>query len=109
MLHQFDPCQGDSDDIASTEEDIAIRSRILSAQRELSGVSRTKCLGCDETIPKERREAVPGCNYCIKCQNSFDKNRHHRRDLHLSFDAVEESDLTPEEEEFAKKCLNPKD
>lgn len=33
-----------------------------------AGPSRTHCLRCGEPIPKARRKAVPGCQYCIDCQ-----------------------------------------
>lgn len=105
---ELEKCCGDIDDSADVEVSATINAAIISARRELSGKGREKCLGCDEVIPKERREFIPGCCYCIKCQGKFDRNRE-SRSLHLSFDAVEESDLTPEEEEFANKCLNAKD
>ncbi len=26
------------------------------------------CQGCGDEIPKARREAVPGCKFCVTCQ-----------------------------------------
>ena len=30
------------------------------------------CLDCGEPIPPERREASPGCRFCIDCQKQHD-------------------------------------
>lgn len=30
------------------------------------------CLDCGDDIPKARREAVPGCTFCITCQPHHD-------------------------------------
>jgi phage/conjugal plasmid C-4 type zinc finger TraR family protein len=29
--------------------------------------------GCDQPIPKARRVAVPGCQYCVACQERHEK------------------------------------
>jgi phage/conjugal plasmid C-4 type zinc finger TraR family protein len=31
------------------------------------------CWDCGESIPEARRQAVPGCTFCIDCQSSHDK------------------------------------
>ena len=31
------------------------------------------CKECGEEIPKARREAIKGCEFCISCQNEVDK------------------------------------
>ena len=38
------------------------------------GKSMKCCLDCGCEIPEERRDVVPGCKYCIKCQPSHDKS-----------------------------------
>ena len=38
------------------------------ANRQQRMVSALRCLECGEEIPKARREAMPGCEYCVKCQ-----------------------------------------
>ena len=38
-------------------------------------VSATHCYDCGGLIPQGRREAVPGCRYCVSCQT--------QRDIHL--------------------------
>ena len=35
--------------------------------------SRETCADCDEPIPQARREAVPGVQLCLDCQQASDK------------------------------------
>ena len=45
-----------------------LRQALDEAQRDRPrGESRTRCLECQEKIPEARRQAVPGCQYCIGC------------------------------------------
>ena len=30
------------------------------------------CIDCERKIPKKRRQAVPGCERCVKCQEIFE-------------------------------------
>lgn len=39
----------------------------LANRQSLCGEALTHCLDCDEPIPEARRQAVPGCQYCIDC------------------------------------------
>jgi phage/conjugal plasmid C-4 type zinc finger TraR family protein len=32
------------------------------------------CAGCGEEIPEPRRKAMPGCIYCISCQQIEERN-----------------------------------
>lgn len=45
------------------------RQRNLGANRE----SRETCAECDEPIPPARREAIPGVQLCIECQQANDR------------------------------------
>ena len=38
-----------------------------------SGESSTHCENCGEPIPEARRQAVPGCRYCVKCQTEMEQ------------------------------------
>jgi len=63
-------------DIASEREQIA-RDDALDAQRRRAGLtgktaadSAAFCLAedCGTAIPEARRQAAPGCRFCIDCQ-----------------------------------------
>lgn len=36
------------------------------------------CEDCGEEIPEKRRQAVPGCTRCVKCQEQFELLSHWR-------------------------------
>lgn len=38
-----------------------------------SGPASKVCLDCGDPIPESRRQASPGCLYCLVCQVSHDK------------------------------------
>lgn len=38
-----------------------------------SGESATECAECGQTIPQARREALPGVQLCIHCQEEADR------------------------------------
>jgi len=40
----------------------------VQAENNRQGPSLLYCLDCGEEIPKARREAVPGCQLCVKCK-----------------------------------------
>lgn len=73
----------DDVDIAqrNQEEDIrrALRNRISRAGSRPIMDSMTRegisplCEDCGGEIPAARREAVPGCTRCIRCQEQFEK------------------------------------
>lgn len=44
----------------------------LANRRSFYGESRTHCLDCEEPIPEGRRNAVPGCQYCVKCAEEYE-------------------------------------
>ena len=43
--------------------------RLAETPRE----SATHCFECGCEIPEKRRQAVPGCEYCIKCQENMEE------------------------------------
>jgi phage/conjugal plasmid C-4 type zinc finger TraR family protein len=54
------------------EASIADELARLKARRGPVGESLTHCAECDEPIPEARRQALPGVNLCIDCQNARD-------------------------------------
>ncbi|WP_127347807.1 DksA/TraR family C4-type zinc finger protein [Pseudidiomarina mangrovi] len=53
---------------ASTEDSVKQATSKIPA-----GESLIHCAECGETIPRARREALPGVRYCIQCQTELDK------------------------------------
>ncbi|WP_296764534.1 DksA/TraR family C4-type zinc finger protein [Sediminimonas sp.] len=47
----------------------------LRARKGPSGESRSRCVECDEEIPRARRDAIPGVKLCIECQQERDAAR----------------------------------
>lgn len=41
------------------------------------GESARFCVECDEPIPEARRQAVPGVQLCVDCQQGADHRRRH--------------------------------
>jgi len=54
------------------------RERAIAAvkARTPAGESLTHCLECEDLIPEERREALPGCKYCIGCALELEEYGH---------------------------------
>ncbi|PYF08629.1 TraR/DksA family transcriptional regulator [Rhodobacter viridis] len=48
---------------ASIEDEL----KRMAARRGLVGESARTCIDCDEPIPEERRQAVPGVKLCRDC------------------------------------------
>ena len=44
----------------------------LANRRSFYGESRTHCIDCEDPIPEGRRNAVPGCQYCVKCAEEYE-------------------------------------
>ena len=61
------------DQIDDTVKDAVLRARALTPV----GESAAECDDCGETIPKKRREALPGVRTCIACQSERDKTVRH--------------------------------
>jgi phage/conjugal plasmid C-4 type zinc finger TraR family protein len=39
------------------------------------GESATECDSCGDNIPEARRQAVPGCRFCLECQSRQEVRR----------------------------------
>jgi phage/conjugal plasmid C-4 type zinc finger TraR family protein len=51
----------------------------LAAQQRLSQVDgRIICAWCEHPIPEERRQAVPGCDLCARCQSEKERMKERR-------------------------------
>jgi phage/conjugal plasmid C-4 type zinc finger TraR family protein len=54
--------------------DDTVKDGVARAQSRLpQGASATHCLDCAAPIPDARREALPGVQLCVKCQEKADK------------------------------------
>ncbi|HBT96925.1 MAG TPA: DksA/TraR family C4-type zinc finger protein [Desulfobulbaceae bacterium] len=60
-----------NDQIAASVEDAVARSRGSLPK----GKSLLLCEECGDTIPKARREALPGVRLCIHCQEKRDAGK----------------------------------
>jgi phage/conjugal plasmid C-4 type zinc finger TraR family protein len=59
----------DAADIASEREAIHREESLARARKaQASGPSRDTCEDCGDRIPEARKQAVPGCRLCIRCQ-----------------------------------------
>jgi phage/conjugal plasmid C-4 type zinc finger TraR family protein len=57
--------------------DDTVKDGVLRAQSRIpQGPSATQCRECLEPIPEARREALPGVQLCVKCQDAADKEAH---------------------------------
>ena len=54
--------------------DASVESAVERARSRIPvGESRKRCADCDQEIPEARRKAVPGVQYCVKCQAEHDE------------------------------------
>ena len=54
--------------------DASVESEVSRARSRLPrGESRKLCVECEEPIPEARRQAVPGVQRCVQCQEEFDR------------------------------------
>ncbi len=66
-------------DEADTANEYAEQARAM-AIRNIAGHMRRaaealeNCAECGDPIPQGRREAMPGCEYCVECQGWVDKH-----------------------------------
>ena len=58
MADQFDRASK----LEEMDRELAINNRVRYV-----GISATRCNDCGDLIPQGRREAVPGCKYCVEC------------------------------------------
>lgn len=59
-------------DSAQTTERLIREQALARLGSAGSGESNTHCEECGKPIPEARRQAVPGCRYCIKCQTEME-------------------------------------
>ena len=67
-------------DLAAESEGLFLEDAWSHHQRQQAGGPSSEFCempDCSEEIPLARREAVPGCRYCIDCQERVE--RHQRR------------------------------
>ncbi|MFP4588064.1 MAG: TraR/DksA C4-type zinc finger protein [Desulfohalobiaceae bacterium] len=64
----------DAADRAQVENAIWIKSNLDKYSQKLTpGIeSALECQVCGQDIPQARREAVPGCRLCVRCQEEQD-------------------------------------
>lgn len=61
------------DDAVQDQIDASMEDAIKRVRQNLPrGESLSHCEECDATIPKARREAVPGVRLCVACQENQD-------------------------------------
>lgn len=59
----------------------------------------TSCLDCKKEIPKERREAIKGCRFCISCQKEQDNDPFRRQTYEMEYVVTDTESATPGAEE----------
>ncbi len=64
----------DDADYAQVRQEKELR-RLITAQVYAlpQGESATTCLECGEPIPEERRLAMRGCRFCLRCQEERER------------------------------------
>ncbi|MEW9900987.1 TraR/DksA C4-type zinc finger protein [Chitinivorax sp. PXF-14] len=90
LIVPFDPCDGSARieieedgvfsnnevDLAVEREQQALDANIQTVRAQLpAGTSAEFCTAsdCGAEIPQQRRDAVPGCRYCIDCQARLER------------------------------------
>jgi RNA polymerase-binding transcription factor DksA len=68
----------DDAEYAQRNEDILTRMHLRAKLAEISALQSvpqaTECDACGETIPAERRAAVPGCRLCAACKSEEERS-----------------------------------
>ncbi|MFQ1008500.1 hypothetical protein B6D12_05250 [Gilliamella apicola] len=64
-----------SDDAVNQQIEGTIKDSIEMARRQLKHgtISAHFCVECGDAIAQARREALPGVQYCLSCQQEIDK------------------------------------
>ncbi len=56
--------------------DASVEDAVKRVRSQLpQGQSASECDECEVSIPKARREAVPGVRLCVICQEGYDKQQ----------------------------------
>ena len=62
------------DEAVQEQIDATVESAVQLAKSRLpDGESLTHCEECEVDIPEERRKAMPGVRYCVRCQSEREK------------------------------------
>ncbi|ECA8890760.1 TraR/DksA family transcriptional regulator [Salmonella enterica subsp. enterica serovar Livingstone] len=68
----------DSMDLVQQRVEEERQRHIDIARRKTPGVSRVLCIDCDAPIPPARRDAIPGVQCCVICQEIAElKGKHY--------------------------------
>lgn len=60
---------------AESEHALILSENGVQAAREAlpdGSITYMQCLECGDDIPEARRKAMPGCKYCVACQQYHD-------------------------------------
>ena len=52
---------------------VALANHLTRAKQNAQRESAQECGECGDPIPQERRQKVPGCQYCTQCQSSRER------------------------------------
>ncbi|WP_043991542.1 TraR/DksA C4-type zinc finger protein [Vibrio sp. AND4] len=52
---------------------VALANHLARAKQNEQRESAQECGECGDPIPQERRQKVPGCQYCTRCQSSRER------------------------------------
>lgn len=55
-------------ELEQAERDYALRMLYAGTRQDPTRSSAYECQICEEAIPEGRRQAVPGVQYCVRCQ-----------------------------------------
>ena len=54
--------------------DASVDEAVQRARSQLTnGESAVNCEECDQVIPQQRRQAIPGVRLCVSCQSAVEK------------------------------------
>lgn len=68
----------DSMDLVQQRVEEERQRHIYTARNRTPGVSRVLCIDCDTPIPSARRQAIPGVQCCVTCQEIAElKGKHY--------------------------------
>jgi phage/conjugal plasmid C-4 type zinc finger TraR family protein len=60
----------EASELSQAQHEKAIANRVV-----YSGISEEFCVECGDDIPEARRVAVPGCKYCVDCQQLKERGK----------------------------------
>ena len=64
----------DEVDLAQALQEAHLRTTLAAhAYAMPRGEAALACVACGEPIPERRRQAVPGCLFCVLCQGSRER------------------------------------